>query len=309
MSAINNSTDSDNNTHSESSNDSSADLGIATEPSTSALLMHDAFERTKPFAEVLDLRDTREIQLAVGDMIETMLVSEPQMQNYCEDLSKLGTFDMTNLDRLRDYTYALAHMYTRFRAASAKPSPASVAQLVTARQLLHRHASALALSGFFDETHVDGLIRGKSRRQLAYDVIALTNLFLDAGSLLDGKTPLTRAQLVEIQAEATAMLTVIGERDARKTERAQLTPLYRQLYTLAYNAYNEVRDALTYVLRNRPDAVALLKRIAPSLHESRGRRRPASKPPTAASAPAVANHHDTSAVVEVEPTSVEGTST
>jgi hypothetical protein len=244
----------------------------------SALLMHGAFERTKPLAERLTPEGTRDIQLAVGDMIETMLVTEPQMRAYRGDLLKLGDFDISNLDNLPDRTYALGHMYTRFRTASGKASPASVARLIAARQLLHRHGSALALSGFFDEDHVNGLIKGKSHQDLAYDVIGLTNLFLDAAAALEGQTPIKRPQLMEIHADATAMLSIIGERDHRKTERTQLSPLYRQLYTLAYDSYNEVREALTYVLRNHPDAATLLKTIAPSLHEDRGRRAKTAKP-------------------------------
>lgn len=45
--------------------------------------------------------------------------------------------------------------------------------------------------------------------------------------------------------------------------------LYRQVYTLAYSAYNELRDALTYARRREKDVAS----IAPSLHEDQGRRK------------------------------------
>lgn len=251
----------------------------------SALLMHAAYNRMLPKAAAITPDQVRDIQLGVGDMIETIIVSEPQMQKYRPDLMKVGDFDMTNLDTLKDCAYGLAYMYTRVRAASGKLPPASVAKLVANRQLMHRHGLALASSGYFDEDQVNELIKGKSHQDLTYDVIGFTNLFLDKGSELDGQTPLKRPQLIAMQAEATAMLSVIGEKEHRKSERAEMSPQYQQFYTLALNTYNEVRDALIYALRKRADAEELLKTIAPSLFEDRGRRPKVVKPVVATPAP------------------------
>lgn len=265
----------------------------------SALLMHAAYERQKPIAELIALEDTRDMQLDVGDVIETMLVSEPQMQKYRPDLMKLGDFDMSNLDNVKDCTYALAFMYTRVRGASDRANPASVASLIFNRQLLHRHGVALAMSGFFEEERLDDLVKGKSHQDLAYDVVGLTNLFLDKGHALDGQSPITRQKLIEMQTAATAMLTVIGEKDNRKTERAELSPLYRQVFTLAVNTYNEVRDALTYALRKRPDAEELLKTIAPSVYGDRGRRPKTTKSTKSGEADAKDEAHDSDDVPAV----------
>ena len=114
--------------------------------------------------------------------------------------------------------------------------------------------------------------------EVPVDRLGLGVLEAFLGSELDGQTPLKRPQLIAIQAEATAMLTVIGEKDSRKSERAEMSPLYRQFYTLALLTYNEVRDALIYALRKRADAEELLKMVAPSLYEDRGRRAKPAKP-------------------------------
>ncbi len=262
----------------------------------SALLMHAAFGRMKPIAEAIPPEKTRDVQHAVGNMIETILVAEPQMQKFRLELMKLGDFEIVYLDRLKDCAYGLAYMYTRVRAANGKLPPASVATLVANRQMMHRHGLALASSGFFEEAQVNELIKGKSHQDLAYDVVGLTNLFLDKGSELDGQTPLKRPQLIAIQAEATAMLTVIGEKDSRKSERAEMSPLYRQFYTLALLTYNEVRDALIYALRKRPDAEELLKAVAPSLYEDRGRRAKPAKPEPPAPAEVEDDEDDVPAV-------------
>lgn len=246
----------------------------------SALLMNASFSRMLPFAQAITPEDTRDIQLNVGNMIETMLVAEPQMQKHRPLLLKLGDFDIANLDRLKDCAYAVGYMYTRMRTANGKLPASSVATLVTNRQLMHGQGISLVGFGYFEEEQVNALIKGKSHQDLAYDVIGLTNLFLEKGSELDGQTPLKRPLLIAMQSEATAMLSIIGERESRKTERAEMSPLYRQFYTLGFNTYNEVRDALIYALRNHPDSEELLKTVAPSLFEDRGRRAKAAKPTT-----------------------------
>jgi hypothetical protein len=276
----------------------------------SALLMHSAYGRMRPIAEAIPPEKTRDILLAVGNMIETMLVAEPQMQKFRPELQKLGDFDFSNLDNLRDATYALAYMYTRIRAASGKLPPSSVATLIANRQTLHRQGISLAGFGHFEEAQVNELIKGKSHQDLAYDVIGFTNLFLDKGSALDGQTPLKRPHLIAMQAEATAMLSVIGEKDSRKSERAELSPLYRQLYTLAFNTYNEVRDALIYALRKRADAEELLKTVAPSLYEDRGRRTKPTKPPAPVPAEVEDEDEDVPAVAAIPtPAAVTDTAT
>lgn len=291
---------------------SSATSTTATPPPSdlSALLMHSAYGRMRPIAEAIPPEKTRDILLAVGNMIETMLVAEPQMQKFRPELKKLGDFDFSNLDNLKDATYALAYMYTRIRAASGKLPPSSVATLIANRQTMHRQGISLAGFGHFEEAQVNELIKGKSHQDLAYDVIGFTNLFLDKGSALDGQTPLKRPQLIAMQAEATAMLSVIGEKDSRRSERAELSPLYRQLYTLAFNTYNEVRDALIYALRKRADAEELLKTVAPSLYEDRGRRTKPTKPPAPVPAEVEDDDEDVPAVAAIPtPAAVTDTAT
>jgi len=238
------------------------------------LLMTAAYERVKakaaryPVAELLDIR------VPVGDMIQTIVGSLSQLHAHRAEIARVGDCDLEHLDNLEDYVYALGYLYSRMREASGKPSIKTVEQLVASRQLFHAHATALAYSGFFDKDRIARLNRGKSYQDLAYDVIGITNLFLENWAALETNTMITRVQLVQAQATATALIRTLGEREQKPGDRAELSLLYRQVYTLAYNAYNEVREALTYARRREKDVAT----IAPSLHEDQGRRKPSENP-------------------------------
>jgi hypothetical protein len=236
-----------------------------------ALKMTGAFERVVPKAAALPLAVVHEIRVHVGDMVQTIVGTLPQLYAHRADIERVGDCDPAHLANLEDYVYALGYLYSRVREASGKPSIKTVEQLVTTRQLLHAHATALAYSGFFDKDRIARLNRGKSYQDLAYDVVGITNLFLENWPALETNTMISRSQLVEAQALATALIRTLGEREQKPGERAELNLLYRQVYTLTYVAYNEVREALAYARRREKD----IAEIAPSLHEDQGRRKSA----------------------------------
>lgn len=171
-----------------------------------ALLMTAAFERVKGKAVALPSDEVLDIRVPVGDMVQTIVGALSQLRAHRADLERVGDVDMAHLDNLEDYTYALAYVYSRVRDASGKPSIKTIEQLVATRQLLNAHASALAYSGIFDKDKVARLNRGKSYQDLAYDVVGITNLFLESWSKLERSTILTRSQLVQAQTSATALI-------------------------------------------------------------------------------------------------------
>jgi hypothetical protein len=248
--------------------DKTVTSGAPAEDAT-ALLMTAAFERVKPKAASIPAGEVMEIRVPVGDMIQTIVGTLSQLHAHREEIVRVGDCDITHLDNLEDYIYALGYLYSRMREASGRPSIKTVEQLVASRQLFHAHATALAYSGFFDKDRVARLNRGKSYQDLAYDVVGITNLFLENWPALEQNTMITRAQLVQAQAAATTLIRTLGEREQKPGDRAELSLLYRQVYTLAYVAYNEVREALAYARRHEKDVAT----IAPSLHEDQGRRK------------------------------------
>src|SRR5690606_4790124 len=109
---------------------------------------------------------------------------------------------------------------------------------------------------------------------LCYDVIGLSDLFLERWSLLENNVFLTHEQLTLAKGRASLQLSVFAERARGAGRKTELARERDRVYTLACVAYAELRAALAYVGRRDRDASASL----PSLYQANGRRKPKPAP-------------------------------
>jgi hypothetical protein len=224
--------------------------------------MHLAYERVVRLLEDDPVERLDAINVDVPALVTRVLGAVPRILEHRGLLAQLVTFDVSQVDHLRDYALALAHAHGLRRAAP--PPPRDVAELAHAQKLVRQRlladARALASHALLDPKRIARLHSGRAYLAIAFDVLALVGLFLESWSNLEGKTAVTRGELDQARSDAERLVAAVGRSRRLRPERDRREQRFRQIYTRLFRAYSDVRHALSFVRRVEGDA----SRIAPS---------------------------------------------
>ncbi len=233
----------------------------------SAHQLHLGFERVRAAVLAVPKNDLEQINLGVGGVVQTVLGTIPEVQALRAELAKLGTFDMSYADNLRDYALALGHTHSRHRIATGTPDTSLVKELVATRERFHAHASVFVHHGVLDAARVNALRSGNSHQGLGYDVIGLCDLFLANWAAIGERSMLEQAEIEQARLSANRLINVLGHKEQGPGANHESALLRQQAYTLVLRAYNEVRAAIAFVRRHEGD----VDDITPSLYARRGK--------------------------------------
>lgn len=228
----------------------------------SSLQLHLGYQRVQAEIEAVSPDDLEAINIGVGVVLHTVLGAFPNVIGLREELMKQGSFDVRNLDKLRDYALALGHLHNKYRRARSTPVPL-LKELFTIREHFHAEAHALVVVGTLDGASVNQYKSGNNHQGLALDVIGLVELFLENWSAVQGR--IERAKLERARLVGNQLLAALAVRDLGPSEMSELNLLRQKAYTLTLRAYNEVRHAVNFVRRKEKDVESL----CPSLHSGR----------------------------------------
>jgi hypothetical protein len=211
--------------------------------------------------------------LNVGVVVTTVLGAIPEILEHRAALERLFTFDVGELDGLKEPTLALGHAYGLHRASPERVDvvPELARSQRATRALLHADANALAARGLLDSERVSSLRGNKAHRLVAFDVLALVELFLQSWGSIREKTALTLVELMRAQKGANQLLLALGTRSRAKPDVVPDNLIYRQLYTRVVRTYAEVRCGLQFLRRKQGDAEAIAPSLFPATRK-RGRR-------------------------------------
>lgn len=178
--------------------------------------------------------------------------------------------DITQLDKLRDYAFALARAHSAYRSAvsPSDPNGAIADELIAIRDLLVTDALALGKRKLLDLNIVDKHRSGLGYKAIAVDVDGLVALLREAAPRVAGKTAVTEEELEHAARLAQRLVTGIGIKEQDPVVLDAATLLREQAFTLFINAYDEVRRAVIYLRWHEGDADT----IAPSLWAGRNKR-------------------------------------
>lgn len=239
------------------------------ESADSVQSMHLSYERVVERLRERPIQKLEPVNLNVPVLVTTVLGALPWIAQHRDMLARLLTFDITHVDELELYTYALAHAHSMKRAAP--DSPIAVAELAAeqkaTREQLLIDARALASRELLDPERVGKLDNGPSHLAIAFDVVGLVGLFLESWSVVEHKTGVTRNELERARLDANRLVAALGRRQQLDPSRDPEEQIYRQIYTWVARAYSDVRKALSFLRRQEKDA----HRIAPSPYPGRNK--------------------------------------
>jgi hypothetical protein len=201
--------------------------------------------------------------------VTTVLGTLPQLRALRPEFeAEFRKFDLKSFDKLADYTLAVHHAHTRWRAASRPRQALSElgGKLEELRGRLLTDARSLAGHGVIDGKRLDecGL---PGYRAMASDVLVVVNLLKDNWAKVQGRTPLSIDGLNTAAAQALDLLSEVGLRDQAPAVVDDAALRRRKAFTLFRRTYEAARNAVIY-LHGEGGA----DEIAPSLYAGRGKR-------------------------------------
>lgn len=230
------------------------------------------FERVKPELLALRSEELFQVNLDISAGVATVLGVLPELRGLREQIAKeLPTFDVAQFDKLEDYALALSFAQANYLAATAPPDDLEAVTVESGRvrEMLLAEARALVHRGLVSSAQLDQLKGAKGYKNVATDLMVLTNVMQSVWPEIQGKTPTTQQDLETASRLATRLLRVVGLREQGPARVAEATDLRMRAYTKLLTCYEDARRAVAYLRASTGDADA----IAPALHQGRPRRR------------------------------------
>jgi hypothetical protein len=231
---------------------------------------HLGFERVQARVRAVPVNDLEPINREVPSTVATVLGASREIVAMRRELEGLKGFDVTQVDYVRDYALALAHLHGEHRAAGGDSDNVGelASECLEIRDRFHDDATALANRKLLDKARVAKLHGGNSYRMIAFDIVGLVGLFLEKWSTIESKTALEVPEIEGARTKAARLIEALGDREQAAPVPSELATLRQQAYTLLVRCYNDVRNAIAFVRRNEGD----VDDIAPSLYAVKGRR-------------------------------------
>jgi hypothetical protein len=220
-----------------------------------------ALEREKLLKLNLDIPTI--VTLALGAMSEIQ-----KLKPACEANFKL--MDLTLFDSLEARALALGYANALLQAASVQTLPVQElsARVVAVRSSLESDLRAAARRELVDEVPLQALKGNVGYKNQATDTLLLTALARGNWARLEGKTPITLAELDEAEVLADQLLTTVGEREQLPVVEAAASDIRQRAYTQFVNSYEEIRRWATPLRWHHGD----LDKWIPSLYLGRNKR-------------------------------------
>jgi hypothetical protein len=230
-------------------------------------------------SEIEAVAELAPINVDIPGAVTTVLGSLPEITAVRPFIVQdLPTFDINKIDKLEDYTLAVSHAHTLYRAAWAPKVEVSTlaSELTTLRDQLLVDATSLASYGFINGERLKECKSDPGYRPVAYDVLTIIAVLRESWRTIAGRTPVTLAVIDHAAVLAEQFLQAIGLREQAPATVGEAAVTRQKAFTLFFNVYEDVRRAIQYVRGKAGDA----DEIAPSLFAGRsgGRRKSANDP-------------------------------
>jgi hypothetical protein len=232
----------------------------------------EAFTLVKPELDAIDIADLVQINVDIPSACTVALGAADRLDKLGAEMAELPGFDRKAQKNLR--RYALAALYANAVATHESSEDNVTTLLVEAaplREGMLVAAEALAHRGIVSAQRVAEIRSGQGHLDTADDLIALSALFRDAWSAVQGKTAVTRQEVDRSAVLGSQLHIALGVRRVGTDVRSSpgQSPMFRErAFTLFVRAYDECRRAVTYLRWHEND----LAEFAPSIYGRRKRR-------------------------------------
>ncbi|MEM9458686.1 MAG: hypothetical protein AAGF11_31205 [Myxococcota bacterium] len=221
------------------------------------------------------------INIEVSRAVSDALGVAERMDALRAQIDALVGFDRFVVVNLRAIALAAlyAHLVVLQREDDGEDIHALGREGAELRDTLRVAAVALAHRGLLSPERLGGIRRGRSRVQVASELIALRGIFREAWPRIAIKTSISfdeveRAGVLGVRLHAAAGARSLGPHPRGEPDDSRM--LRNKAFTLMMRAYGECRRVVLYLRWHEGDADAYV----PSLYRKRGRRRVGSfRPP------------------------------
>jgi hypothetical protein len=231
-----------------------------------------AYARVAP--ELRELRNDKllPINLDVSDAVITVLGVVPKVLALRPQLAELSGFDISQVDRLKDYALALNFTHAAYLTKMKPPDDLSelVAEAAKLRARFLAEARLLVHHRIVHESSLAKLRGPNGHLNVVVDLGVLGCILQAALPRLDGKTLTTQDELNYASALSQRVQEILGEKGWGPAAAAKEADQRVRAYTKLMTAYRAIQRAVAYLRGERGDTA----RIVPNLHKGRpGRRR------------------------------------
>lgn len=159
---------------------------------------------------------------------------------------ELPALDLDEVAALPELVLAVIYADSLIDPHAPKPTRAMQARAAELRQKLLTTAEALVLAGLFPAHEVARIRAGHGAFDTAADCVALARLFQDHAVAIQGKSPVTAAEVKEAAELGASLYSVLRPRNAPTAlppEELEAIDHRNRLWTLAATRYERVRRA------------------------------------------------------------------
>jgi hypothetical protein len=248
-------------------------------------LFNDVFERVKPDMAALKTDELLVVSLDISAAVATVLGVLPEVRALRGQIVKeLPTFNVARFDKLEDYAMALGFAHAKFLSATQPPDDLNALsdESLKVRERLLAEVNALVQHGIVSEGQIAQLKGANGYKNVATDLVVLTNVIQSVWSQIQGKILTSAHDLETAQRTAARLWRVVGLREQGPALVAEATDQRLRAYTLLLVAYDDARRAVSYLRSEEGDA----DDIVPGLHPGRPRSKKNAEPQGPATTPA-----------------------
>jgi hypothetical protein len=219
------------------------------------------------------------INFDIPSLVPTLLEAAQKIENLRPLFLQVHPLDMRLVDEFEDLVLALAHTHSVVRVSEETFDGEDVPFLIDRRAHLYRTAEYAVDSGLLDAAKLQKIKLTGAHDEVAYDVMALSHLFLQSWDNLEGRIALRREELETLRDKANNLLLTSVAKDDKPVSLVEATLDRRRAATKVLGAHRKLRIALALLLETQKEVDALLPEL---------KMRTRSKPTT--SSPAVENN-------------------
>jgi hypothetical protein len=246
--------------------------------------LRESLDKVRPEMVALEQNDLLQINVDPLAAVATARGALAQILTLRSQMQALSGFDIRQLDNLELYALATMQAQTIYLGASAPPQRFQelVAEATDLREQLLADATALATRGHVSGTKLGTLKGAVGYRNVASDLLTLTNMIRGNWDTVSGKTGVTEVELDRAEVVGDQLINDIGVRELAPAAVAAVALERQQAFTLFATAYDQVRRAVNYLRWDAGDA----DEIAPSFFVNRRKKSSSEVAPAPEATPA-----------------------
>lgn len=237
-----------------------------------------AYEQVMAASQGLDAKQLVQVNIDVPSAVTRANGILATVWAMRDQIKALPGFDISQVDQLQAYTFAMAHAHARFLAASAPPEALLElnAKGTALRDLLYLDSLVLSKRNLISGDRLADFKANSGYKNIAFDLLGLVALLRGSWDKISSKTGLQLSELDQAELLGMQLIDAVAAHEQAPSFVAAVRSQRARNFTLFTRAYDQVRRAVTYLHWDEGN----VDDVIPSLYAGRGGRGKNSAAPT-----------------------------